>query len=98
MRFFDLLFQRYSDPMTLLDNMIRTQRLPEFVAKVIEIYNEEKKESMLWDIWLNRVHDRSYSDFVASVDTEKQEKLTDDEVAGIVDESISILENFKTTE
>lgn len=81
--------------MQLLDSMIQTQRLSEFVEKVVDLYNEEKKEDMLWDIWLYRVHDKSYSEFVASVDGSKQAKPTDEETADIVKESMSIISKFQ---
>lgn len=81
--------------MQLLDSMIQTQRLSEFVDKVVELYNEEKKEDMLWEIWLYRVHDKSYSEFVASVDGSSRAKPTDEETADIVKESKGILSNFQ---
>ena len=81
--------------MRLIDSMILTHRLSEFVDKVIELYNEEKKEDMLWDIWLFRVHDKSYADFVASVDGSKADKPTEQETAEIVKESRGIWLNFK---
>jgi hypothetical protein len=83
--------------MTLIDGMIQTCRLPEFVAKVIEFYNEERKEKTLWEIWLYRVHDKSFSEFMSIVDSGNQETASAEEVAGIVDESISILEDFNPT-
>lgn len=81
--------------MQLLDGMIASHRLSEFVEQVIELYNEEKKDAMLWDIWLYRVHDKSYSDFVASVDGSSRAKPTDEETAEIITESRGILEGFK---
>lgn len=81
--------------MQLLDGMIASRRLSEFVVQVIELYNEEKKDKMLWDIWLYRVHDKSYSDFVASVDGTGRAKPTDEETANIITESRGILEGFK---
>ena len=81
--------------MQLLNSMILTHRLSEFVDKVIELYNEEKKEEMLWDIWLYRVHDKSYADFVASVDGNRADKPTEQETAEIVKESKSIFENYR---
>lgn len=81
--------------MQLLDSMILTHRLSEFVDKVIDLYNEEKKEEMLWDIWLYRVHDKSYAEFVASVDDSKRDKPTEQETADIVKESRGIWLNFK---
>jgi hypothetical protein len=81
--------------MQLLDGMILTHRLSEFVDKVIELYNEEKKEDMLWDIWLYRVHDKSYAEFVASVDGSKADKPTEQETAEIVKESRGIWLNVK---
>jgi len=81
--------------MQLIDSMILTHRLSEFVDKVIELYNEERKEEMLWELWLYRVHDKSYADFVASVDGSKADKPTEQETAEIVKESRGILEGFK---
>lgn len=80
--------------MQLIDSMILTQRLSEFVDKVIELYNEEKREEMLWDIWLYRVHDKSYDEFVAIVDDNSRGKPTEQETTEIVNESIDILEGF----
>lgn len=81
--------------MQLLDSMIQTQRLSEFVEKVVDLYNEEKKEDMLWDIWLHRVHDKSYPEFVEIVNSSNQAIPTTEETTGIVNDSISILSGFQ---
>ena len=67
-RFFDLIYQRYANPFPLMDGMLRTHRLTEFVNQFVETYNEEQKDKALWDIWLHRVFDKSYNEFVAGLE------------------------------
>lgn len=95
LKFIDLLYKRYANPLQLLDIMIQTHRLSEFVDTFIEKYNEEEKEKVMWEIWLHRVHDKTYSEFVEIVDGSNQAMPTAEEIVTIVDDTVSILDGFQ---
>lgn len=50
--------------MVLLDQMIKTGRLYEFIGTVISIRNEEQEEKVMWEYWLHKDFERSYSEFI----------------------------------
>lgn len=50
--------------MVLLNQMIKTGRLYEFIGKVINIRNEEQEEKVMWEYWLHKDFERSYSEFI----------------------------------
>ncbi len=50
--------------MVLLDQMIKTGRLYEFIGTVIRIRNEEQEEKVMWEFWLHKDFERSYAEFV----------------------------------
>ena len=74
--------------------MIRTGRLYEFVDEVITMHNEEHKEKTMWDVWLHRVYDKSFNDFVESLEGSGTAP-TQEETAAIVSDSQNMLNNFK---
>lgn len=77
-----------------MDGMIRAGKLCEFVEGLVKRYNDEQREKVIWEIWLHRVFDKSYPDFVNSIDPEKNAAPTQEEVQSIVAESESILNAF----
>lgn len=89
-----MIFRRYADPMSLLNGMLSARQLTEFVGESVKMYNEEYKEKALWEVWLHRAFDQSYSDFLASVGEAKRPEPTQEEVSDIVTESESILQKF----
>ena len=68
----------------------------EFVDEIIHMHNEENKEKTLWDVWLHRVYDKSFNDFVEGL--EGGAAPTQEDAANIVSESQSILDAFKPAE
>lgn len=48
----------------------------------------------MWEIWLHRIFDQSYTDFVNSLDPEKNAASTKEEIENIVSDSESILNAF----
>lgn len=67
----------------------------EFVDEVITIHNEENKDKALWEVWLNRVHDKSFADFAQSLEPRKE--APQEEVVNIVMETRNILKSFTPT-
>jgi len=82
--------------MPLLDGMISTGRLMEFVVGFVDTYNEEQKDKSLWEFWLHRVYDKSFEDFMEAVNGSGHhaEAPTQEDVKNIVSETKSILSNF----
>jgi len=68
----------------------------EFVDEIIRMHNEENKEKTLWDVWLHRVFDKSFNDFVEGL--EGRAAPAEEDVANIVSETQSILDSFKPVE
>lgn len=93
-RFMDMLFKRYANPMILLDQMIQSERLTEFVREFIQIRNEELIDQTRWDYWLHRVFDMSFGDFIERSTATGSEEINDAKLARTVDESLRIANNF----
>lgn len=74
--------------------MLQMGRLNDFVLEAVRLHNEEKKEEILWNVWLHRVFDKSYSDFVSAANGTPAQELSQDEIAGIVNETKSMLAHF----
>lgn len=55
--------------------MIRAGRLHEFVCEIIDIRNEEQEEKVMWEYWLHKDFERSYTEFCsAAADTRRSEE------------------------
>lgn len=77
--------------------MIRVGRFEEFVIEIPGFRNEEEKEQTLWEIWLHRIHDRSFTDFWNEANGETSgdgEKPSDEELRETVLEAKGIFESF----
>lgn len=92
----DIAFSRYANPMLLFNQMIRTGRLTEFVNELIKIRNEENENQTLWELWLHKVYDKTYANFLNEVHPQKDtgEKLSDDVVKATINESMGIINGF----
>lgn len=80
--------------MQLMDGMIQAGRFCEFVEEFVNKYNEEQREKVLWEVWLHRVFDKSYTDFVNGLDPETNAAPTQEKVEEIVLEAKSVLNAF----
>lgn len=87
-----MVFKKYASPFLLLDNYIKTNRLLEFVLNFIDKDNEER----VYDIWLHKVHDKTYEDFKNEVMTQsKVQATTKEEMSVVVNKNMNLLEDFK---
>lgn len=84
--------------MQLINGMIRTHRLYEFVNKLVELHNEEEKDKTLWEIWLHRVFDKSYNEFREVLEDKQKAAPTQEEVANVVIETKNLLKGFVPVE
>lgn len=82
--------------MALLDRMIATKRLTEFIHEFLHIRNDEMEEKTMWEFWLYRVHDMSFNDFVKKAKTAaaEPETLEDETIESIIADSQNILQGF----
>lgn len=77
--------------MVLLNQMIKTGRLYEFIGTIIRIRNDEQEGQVMWEFWLHREFERSFSEFCAqAANTEKSETAGKRELAEIVKQSMQI--------
>ena len=93
----DFLLQRYANPYPLLEGMISTGRLCEFVEEFIKTHNEEEEHKAEWEFWLHKIHDKSWAEFKESLNhTEKTEKAapTQAEMKETIQASMQMLNGF----
>ena len=95
-RFIDILFQRYASPMVILDKMILTRRLTEFVRELLKIKNEEMLDQARWDVWLHKVFDMEFGEYLSRVtdNGSEQDIPQDAELEATVKDSMGILNGF----
>ena len=87
----DLLFTRYASPFVLLDGLILTTSLNNFVDEFFNLINEERN----WEFFLHKVYDKSWSDFVN--DIEQSENQTPVDLGATLVKSKNMLNNFTPT-
>lgn len=89
-----MLFQRYANPMPLLDQMIKAGRLTEFIREIISIHNEEQEEKVMWEFWLHKDFERTFTEFCAetkgSGNSATQNTVSKAELTKIVKQSMEI--------
>jgi hypothetical protein len=95
----DMMFSRYANPMPLLGQMVKGQRLTEFVNEFIKIRNEELEGQTQWEFWLHKVFDMTYQEFLSKIDrtsgsTTREEAPSKNELETIVKESWGTLNSF----
>lgn len=95
----DLLYQRYADPFSFVDGMIRTGRLAEFVDQFITTTFKEKEKRNNWEYFLHKVWDDiSFTDFENGMKVDSENKhMTKEQIETTVKDSMNILKNFNPT-
>lgn len=75
--------------------MIATGRFSEFVLEIIRMYSEEEEEKIIWEMWLHKCIDKSYSDFKNSLGMRAEKAApTHDEQVKTVRHSFDMLNGF----
>ena len=86
----DLLFKRYADPFSLINQMIVMTCLSEFVLQTLHNDDEDK----LWDIYLHKVEtDKSFNAFKDEVIAQNT-NVTREDLETTINYSIDLLEGF----
>ena len=84
----DLLFTRYASPFVLLDGLILTNSLKNFVDDFFDFVNEDRE----WEFFLHKVYDKSWGEFSESIrQSENQEPI---DLGATLNKSKNILNNF----
>lgn len=92
MKFWDLLYQRYGNPLELLQQMVETGQLAGFITELVQIRNEELQEKTMWEYYLHRVYDMTFDEFVQqNKEPETPETMGKDRMVEIVKDSLDIL-------
>lgn len=98
----DRLYRRYADPFSFMNGMMKTGRFSEFVDefiqttnKEVEFDNKEKEMRVHWELFLHRVFDRSFKDYMDGVETINENKnVSERTMETVVKHSMDILNNF----
>ena len=84
----DLLFKRYASPFVLLDSLILTHSLNNFISDFIDFVNKDKE----WEFFLHKIYDKSWSEFSDSIKQSDDHKPID--LGATLIKSKNILNNF----
>lgn len=94
MKFWDLLYKRYSNPLELLQQMFETGQLCDFIDELIHVHNEELQEKTMWEYYLHTVcGEMSFDEFMrrSKQQPEEVETISKDRMTDIVKRSLEIL-------
>ena len=87
----DLLFSRSASPFVLLDNLIITNSLNNFVNDFFDFVTEDSE----WEFFLHKVYDKSWSEFSDSIkQSDNQEPI---DLGATLTKSKNMLETFTPT-
>ena len=88
----DLLFSRYASPFVLLDNLILTSSLSDFIDDMFTFINEERKEKTQWEFFLHKVYDKTWKEFIDEINISNEQKEID--LGATLKKSKNMLKNF----
>ena len=84
----DLLFTRYASPFILLDGLIVTNSLYNFISDFLGFVSEDEN----WEFFLHKVYDKSWSEFSDEIVQEENQKQID--LGATLMKSKNMLNNF----
>lgn len=91
----DLLAKRYASPCFILDGIIQTGRLLEFVDEFLQITEQEKEDQVNWEFFLHKVFEGTFNDFIEEQKINKQnQNLSARTIETTIKHSNDILNNF----
>lgn len=79
-----------------MTRMIQTNRLYEFVTEVVRIYNRELDDETRWDLWLHKVFDMEFAEFLRLSEEDRNEpvKVSQEDLETTVRTSMGIINGF----
>ena len=84
----DLLFTRYASPFVLLDGLILTNSLNNYVDDFFGFINEDRE----WEFFLHKIYDQSWSEFSKEIEQSENQKPVD--LGATLVKSKNMLNNF----
>lgn len=91
----DLLFKRYADPFSFIDQMILCGRFSEFVSEFIRIKNKETEEDSVWQYYLHYPFlEMSFAEFRKRIGIDKTDQPSKSDLETTVRNSKQILDGF----
>ncbi len=98
----DLLFKRYASPFSFIDGMIESDRFSEFVDDFIRIINreikdqnEEKEMRFHWELYLHRVFEGTFADYMKEIEiNKKHQNISEEFIETTLQHTSDILNNF----
>lgn len=84
----DLLFKRYTSPFVLLDSLILTHSLNNFISDFIDFVNKDKE----WEFFLHKIYDQTWDEFSDSIKQSDDHESID--LGATLMKSKNILNNF----
>ena len=87
----DLLFKRYASPFLLLDSLILTNSLNNFISNFIDFVKEDNE----WEFFLHKIYDKSWSEFSNDIEQSENQKPID--LGATLVKSKNMLNNFTPT-
>lgn len=90
----DLVYHRYSNPLTLLDSLIENEMLSDY----IDTLNEKAIFDFEFDVWLHKVEDKSFNDWRKEIHFNADARnvgMSEHEVKTTVLKSSDILNGFE---
>lgn len=87
-----MLFRRYASPYLILDEVIASFKLCEFIDYIISEHHEQQ----LWDYWLHRVYNMSFSEYKRRCEKpEESYSMTNSQVNKVIEDTRKILRDIK---
>lgn len=77
--------------------MLEAGSFTSYITEFLEIYNEEIKDEMRWEVWLHKVYEQSYQDFVRECEQNEPAKTqaeTTETLSATINTSAAILQGF----
>lgn len=89
-----MLYQRYGNPICLLQQMLRTGQFYDFISELISIKNEQETDKMRWECWLHKIYDMSYEDFLWTCKPPQTSGANRNDIEATVKSNFEMMENF----
>lgn len=89
-----MLYQRYGNPMTLLQQMLEVRQFSEFMSEIIRIRNDELNEKSAWEFYIHRVFDKSFKEFMDEIKTAPDPEASKGELETTIKDNFEMMENF----
>ena len=82
--------------MMLLEQMLQTGRLADFIDELGQLMWQEKADKQRWDFWLHRVFDMTFDEYVQLCEDSMQQNESSEknDIEATVKHSYEMMENF----